>query len=175
MPGSLGWLWRLELQHPAIWQGEPLELTADVRTLLRRSAREVAIPAENVQQALRSLRTAKPLLRKIRKRIEDGAWRWMLAEHRARRLQDVGDLERARKLARIVRLQKVAKSGRVDPKLSERAISRMLDLREAGDLEGARQQMRDLLAVETVPMYRRAAEENLAGLDEPLPAPVQPT
>ena len=27
------------------------------------------------------------------------------------------------------------------------------------------------LAVEVVPRYRRAAEENLAGLDEPPPAP----
>ncbi|MFL5345201.1 MAG: DUF2379 family protein [Hyalangium sp.] len=36
----------------------------------------------------------------------------------------------------------------------------------AGDLDGARQQMRGLLAVEVVPMYRQAAEENLVGLDE---------
>ncbi|ADO68681.1 DUSAM domain-containing protein [Stigmatella aurantiaca] len=263
MGGKTDWAPIEALAQRVLEQGEPLELTADVRTLLRRSAREVAIPAQDVQQALRSLRTAKPLLRKIRKRIEDGSWRLMLAEHRARRLQDAGDLEGARRqiervltvevvpfyrqqaenvLARIARLQKVARSGRVDPKLSERsqlasllyrinqgkplkltkemrsflrlaaaeaaiseaeteealasptsaaalvrktlgrlrngskrlehAISRMLDLREVGDLEGARQQMRDLLAVETVPMYRRAAEENLAGLDGPLPAPV---
>jgi DUSAM domain-containing protein len=53
----------------------------------------------------------------------------------------------------------------------ERALSRMMELRDAGDLEGARQQIRDWLAVEVVPRFRRAAEENLAGLDEPPPAP----
>jgi DUSAM domain-containing protein len=53
----------------------------------------------------------------------------------------------------------------------ESALSRMMELRDAGDLEGARQQIRDWLAVEVVPRFRRAAEENLAGLDEPPPAP----
>lgn len=48
-----------------------------------------------------------------------------------------------------------------------RALFRMTSLRDAGDLEGARQQMRDVLAVEVVPQYRRMAEENLAGLDRP--------
>jgi DUSAM domain-containing protein len=51
------------------------------------------------------------------------------------------------------------------------AMYRMTELRDAGDLEGARQQIRDWLAVEVVPRFRRAAEENLAGLDEPPPAP----
>jgi DUSAM domain-containing protein len=51
------------------------------------------------------------------------------------------------------------------------AMSRMMELRDAGDLEGARQQIREWLAVEVVPRYRRAAEENLAALDEPPPAP----
>jgi DUSAM domain-containing protein len=51
------------------------------------------------------------------------------------------------------------------------ALYRMIRCQEAGDLEGARQQMRDLLAVEVVPVYRRAAEENLAGLEEPPTAP----
>jgi DUSAM domain-containing protein len=50
-----------------------------------------------------------------------------------------------------------------------RALFRMTSLRDAGDLEGARQQMRDLLAVEVVPRFRQAAEENLAGLDGPPP------
>ncbi|WP_224241207.1 DUSAM domain-containing protein [Hyalangium gracile] len=53
----------------------------------------------------------------------------------------------------------------------EHALSRMSELRDAGDLEGARQQIREWLAVEVVPRFRRAAEENLAGLDEPPPAP----
>ncbi|HYO74121.1 MAG TPA: DUSAM domain-containing protein [Archangium sp.] len=50
-----------------------------------------------------------------------------------------------------------------------RALFRMTRLRDAGDLEGARQQMRDLLAVEVVPRFRKAAEENLTGLDNPRP------
>jgi len=52
-----------------------------------------------------------------------------------------------------------------------RALYQMIRCQEAGDLDGARQQMRDVLAVEVVPLYRRAAEENLASLDEPTPAP----
>ncbi|MBN1207675.1 MAG: DUSAM domain-containing protein [Myxococcaceae bacterium] len=51
------------------------------------------------------------------------------------------------------------------------ATARMMDLRDAGDLEGARQQIRDWLAVEVVPRYRRAAEEQLAGLDGLPPTP----
>ncbi len=245
------------LAQRVLERGEPLELTDDVRALMRRSAREVAIPFEDVEKALRGLRTATALLRKINRRIEDGSWRLTAVKHRAHRMQDAGDLEGARELIRkvlaveavplyrkqaknvlasIARLQKVAQTGRVDPKLPDRpqlasllyrinqgrplkltqgmrsflrraaaeaaigeaeteealanpesagallrkimgrfrkgskrlehSISRMLDLRDAGDLEGARQQMRDLLAVEVVPMYRRAAEENLESLDE---------
>jgi DUSAM domain-containing protein len=50
-----------------------------------------------------------------------------------------------------------------------RALFRMTSLRDAGDLEGARQQMRDVLAVEIVPQYRRMAEEQLRSLDSPPP------
>jgi DUSAM domain-containing protein len=50
-----------------------------------------------------------------------------------------------------------------------RALFRMTSLRDSGDIEGARQQMRDVLAVEVVPQYRQMAEENLAGLDSPPP------
>ncbi|WNG61060.1 DUF2379 domain-containing protein [Archangium gephyra] len=45
------------------------------------------------------------------------------------------------------------------------SMYRMTRLRDEGDLEGARQQMRDVLAVEIVPQYRRMAEEQLKGLD----------
>lgn len=250
------------LVQQVLVKGGPLELTDDVRALLRRSAREVAIPIEDVKQALRSPRTATALLRKIRQRLNAGSRRFGSAQSRAYRLRDAGDLDGARKAMEAVievevvpfyrelaanmtsnlgRLQKVAKTGRVDPKLSghsqllvllhrldqgkplnltlgmrallrhaasevaisqaetnealanlksagallrkiverrqkganrlKRALVRMMILRDAGDLEGARQQLRDLLAVEVVPVYRRAAEENLAGLDEPPPAP----
>jgi DUSAM domain-containing protein len=50
-----------------------------------------------------------------------------------------------------------------------RSMYRMTSLRDAGDLESARQQMRDVLAVEIVPQYRRMAEEQLRGLDSPPP------
>jgi len=50
------------------------------------------------------------------------------------------------------------------------ALVRMMRLRDTGDLEGARQQMRDVLAVESVPKFRREAEELLASLDEPVKA-----
>jgi DUSAM domain-containing protein len=48
------------------------------------------------------------------------------------------------------------------------AMYRMTSLRDSGDVEGARQQMRDVLAVEIVPQYRQMAEEQLRGLDSPL-------
>ena len=44
------------------------------------------------------------------------------------------------------------------------ALFRMYELQEAGDLEGARQQMRAVLAVEVVPEYRELAEGELAKL-----------
>jgi len=262
MRGEVDWGPIRALAQRVLERGEPLELTDDVRALLRRSAREVAIPAQDAVNALRRPRTAMALLRKIRRRIRDGSWRLTVAGNRVARLEDVGDLDGAREqiekvlavevvplyrkraknvLASIARLQKVAKTGRVDPKLPtsaqlailvhrldqgkplklteqmrsflrsaaadvaiseaeteealarpesagallrkiigririgrrrlERALWRMMTLRDAGDLEGARQQMRDLLAVEVVPRFREAAEENLAGLDEPPPAP----
>jgi DUSAM domain-containing protein len=48
------------------------------------------------------------------------------------------------------------------------ALYRMMLCQEAGDLEGARQQLHEVLAVEVVPRYRQMAEENLTGLG---PAP----
>ncbi|RKG73580.1 DUSAM domain-containing protein [Corallococcus terminator] len=45
------------------------------------------------------------------------------------------------------------------------ALHRMYRLRDEGDLDGARQQMRDVLAVEVVPYYRELAEGQLADLD----------
>jgi DUSAM domain-containing protein len=45
-----------------------------------------------------------------------------------------------------------------------RALHRMYSLRDAHDLEGARQEMRDLLAVEVVPHYRNIAKGQLRKL-----------
>jgi DUSAM domain-containing protein len=44
------------------------------------------------------------------------------------------------------------------------ALLRMYRLRDRGDLEGARQQMRDVLAVEVVPSYREIAQGQLDDL-----------
>lgn len=44
------------------------------------------------------------------------------------------------------------------------ALHLMYRLRDRGDLEGARQQMRDVLAVEVVPFYREVAEGQLDDL-----------
>jgi DUSAM domain-containing protein len=45
------------------------------------------------------------------------------------------------------------------------ALSRMYRLRDKGDLDGARQQMRDVLTVEVVPLYREVAEGELKKLN----------
>ena len=46
------------------------------------------------------------------------------------------------------------------------ALVRMYALQDAGDLEGARQQMREVLAVEVVPFYREIAEGEIEKLDD---------
>jgi DUSAM domain-containing protein len=262
MTAELDWVPIRALGQRVIERGEPLELTEDVRALLRRSASEVAIPPEDAENALGSVPTATTLLGEITRRIREGSDRLSEAELRADDLQDAGDLDGAcrvmeevlavevvphyRRIATTLlrvatRLKSVAASGQADPKLSVRdqipvllhrvqqghplelnegmraflrrsaadvgmseaetelalaspesagallgqimeryrdasdrlksAMYRMTELRDAGDLEGARQQIRAWLAVEVVPRYRRAAEENLAGLDEPPPAP----
>lgn len=51
------------------------------------------------------------------------------------------------------------------------ALYQMMSKRDAGDLAGARKALEAVLAVEVVPRYRQMAEENLAGLAEPLPEP----
>jgi len=47
------------------------------------------------------------------------------------------------------------------------ALRRMYRLQERGDLDGARQQMRDVLLVEVVPLYREVAEDEIAKMDNP--------
>ncbi|QSQ21131.1 DUSAM domain-containing protein [Pyxidicoccus parkwayensis] len=104
----------------------PLELTADVRAILFRTAREVAISDADVAQALMSESGAKDLLRESIRRISDGS----------RRLT--------------------------------RALSRMYDHQRAGDYDSARQQMRDVLSTEVVPLYREIAQEQLDDMaDDP--------
>lgn len=261
MTAELDWEPLRALGKQVLERGEPLELTDEVRTLLQRSAEEVALAPEDAATALRSVPTATALLGEITRRIREGSDRFWKAEHRASRLLDAGDLDGVcrlmekvlavevvphyrriaeSQLRKATRLKSVAASGQADPKLSVRdqlpvllhrvqqghslelnegmraflrrsaadvglseaetepalatperagallgqilgrlrdasarlksAMYRMTELRDAGDLEGARQQLRDWLAVEVVPRFRRAAEENLAALDEPPPA-----
>jgi DUSAM domain-containing protein len=108
-----------------VQQGHALELTDDVRALLRRMAPTAAVSEAEAEEALKSPDGAEALMEMILSRLRDGQRRFL------------------------------------------RAMYRMTSLRDAGDLEGARQQMRDVLAVEIVPQYRRMAEEQLRGLDSP--------
>ncbi|MDC0714641.1 DUSAM domain-containing protein [Stigmatella sp. ncwal1] len=73
----------------------------------------------------------------------------------------LADVESATVLLRKVRARIHNGSNRIVD-----ALYRMSRLRKKGDIEGARQQMRDVLAVEDVPHYREIAEGQLAGLDE---------
>ncbi len=105
-----------------VQQGEALELTAEVRDLLRRTAPTVAISETEAEAALTSVERATALLHEMRRRITEGSNR-------------LGD-----------------------------ALHRMYRLRDKGDLEAARQQLRDVLAVEVVPHYREIAEGQLDDL-----------
>jgi DUSAM domain-containing protein len=120
---------QLAVLERRLQQGHPLELTDDLRALLRRTAPTAAFSEAETEEALKSTQGAKALMGGILSRFRDGKRRITLA------------------------------------------LYRMTSLRDAGDLEGARQQMRDVLAVEVVPQYRQMAEENLAGLDKPFPRP----
>jgi DUSAM domain-containing protein len=242
-------------------RGEPLELTADVRDLLVRSAPTVAISDAEAEAAIADVVSATALLREIRKRIRVGSDRLGDAQLAVYDLQDAGDFDGAREqmedvlavevvpsyrdqaensLKELTRVAAVAATGHVEAALddwvqlpillhrvqqgnalelndgmraflyriassvamseaeagealtspmragallgkimgqinqgSERlqgALVRMMRLRDAGNLAGARQQMRDVLEVEIIPRFRREAEELLAGLDEPLRA-----
>ena len=110
-----------------IQQGHSLELTDDLRALLRRTAPTVAISEAETEEALKSPEGAEALMGMILSRFRDSERRFL------------------------------------------RSMYRMTSLRDAGDLEGARQQMREVLAVEVMPQYREAAEAQLRGLDRPPP------
>jgi DUSAM domain-containing protein len=122
---ALNWNDVRQLAKRVIEDGEPFVLTDEVRATLRRTAGEVAINAEEAEQALHTVPGARALLVEIARRIRDGS-------HRL-----------------------------------SRALSQMYRLRDAGDLEGARQKMREVLAVEVVPHYRDIAEASLEALDDP--------
>ena len=261
MPVGNDWDRIDSLELYVLEQGAPLELTEDTCAHLRRCARDVGLSSEETEDALRGVSTALTLLQEICRRIRDGSHRLGDARRLSSRLRDAGDLEGARKplqdvlaveavsfyreqaeigLWTLARLQVVADSGRVNPKVNDRvqlpvlvqrvrrglpleltedlcafvrraaasaalgeaetqdaltsperaglllqkvltlrlegserikgALLRMMELKEEGDLEGARQVLLDVLAVEVIPTCRRMAQENLEHLDALLAA-----
>lgn len=121
-----------ELATRVLRDREPLKLTASVVAILRSAAQTVGISEAETNTALRSVRSARALLRKIREdRIRKGSNR-------------LGD-----------------------------ALHRMYKLRDAGDLEGAREQMSKVLAVEVVPFYRWIAQGQLEQLEDWKPRPAK--
>ncbi len=251
-----GWV----LCRDVLENGAPLELNDEMRTILSRTAQQVAISQQDAEDALRSHSTAMTLLREIHRRIGEGSNRLDEARDRVNELQQQGDFDGAQQVMRDVLavevvpfyreqaertlkksagLAEVRTSGRLNPDLPDRpqlaalsqhlqkghpleltndlrellrrtaptagaseteteealkspegaealmamilsrfreakrrflrAMFRMTSLRDSGDIEGARQQMRDVLAVEVVPRFRQAAEEQLKGLDSPPP------
>jgi DUSAM domain-containing protein len=120
---------QLELLARHLQKGRDLELTENLRALLRRIAPTAAFGEAEIEEALSSPEGTQALLERTAARFREGR-------------------------QRIIR-----------------ALFQMTRLRDQGNLEAARQQLRDVLAVEVVPDYRRMAEEHLAGLDAPPPSP----
>ena len=120
-PLDVDW-YQVRMLDNRIQQGQALELTDEVRDLLRRTARTVAISDAEAVAALSDVKSATTLLKSIRHRVDDGAHRIM------------------------------------------RALDTMYRLRKKGDIQGARQQMQDVLAVEVVPHFREIAEGQLADM-----------
>ena len=104
-------------------RGEALELTDDVRELLRRVAGDLAVSGTDARAALSAPATATALVRELNRRIRDGS----------RRLS--------------------------------RALVDANRRKEAGDVEGAREVLESVLAVEVVPLYREQVEIALAHLE----------
>jgi len=124
MSEKTDWNFLRDLAQRVLKDGEPLVLTKNVRALLRRTGEQVALDAEEVEQALSDVPRATRLLRKIARRISVG-------------------------------------TRRLTP-----ALLRMYRLIEKGDIEGARNQMEKVLAVEVVPLYRNIASGELEKLEE---------
>lgn len=258
MSEEINWDGIRALAHRVLERHDPLELSPDNRTLLLKSAREVAIREQEAQEALQDPATAMTLLRKIRQRIREGSRRLNEARDRLEELQARGDLNGAQQvmqdllavervplyrehaqlqLDELTGLGVVSETGRLHPNLPDRpqlavlaqriqrghpleltddlrallrrtaptaavdeaptedalktpqgaealigvilsrfkrgeqrflqSMYRMTRLRDSGDLDGARQQMHDVLAVEVVPLYRKMAEAQLKGLESP--------
>jgi DUSAM domain-containing protein len=124
MSEKTDWNFLRDLAQRVLNNDEQLELTENVRALLRRTGEQVALDSSEVEQALSDVPLAISLLREISRRIAEG-------------------------------------SHRLGP-----ALLRMYRLIEEGDIEGARKQMEEVLAVEVVPLYRNIASGELEKLEE---------
>ncbi|AEI67241.1 DUSAM domain-containing protein [Corallococcus macrosporus] len=124
MSEPLDWNPIRALARRVLREGQPLSLTDDVRELLLRSAREVAISDAEAARALASDADALQLLEEISNRISKGS----------RRLT--------------------------------RTISAVVRCRDAGDVDGARQLLHDVLTVEVVPLYQDILNTYLESLDD---------
>jgi DUSAM domain-containing protein len=118
-------LWQqIRILDDRVRQGAVLDLTDDVRDLLRLAVPSVGLSEAEARKALSNIESSTVLLHEVRRRITEGSHRLM------------------------------------------RALDQMYTLRDEGDLDGARQQMRDLLSVEVVPFYREIAEDEIEKLNE---------
>jgi DUSAM domain-containing protein len=100
MTEKLDWDPIRALARRVIREGAPLILTDDVRALLLRSAREVAISDDDTTRALASETEALELLREISRRIREGSNRLSDALHAMYRHQDAGNDHSARQSMR---------------------------------------------------------------------------
>jgi DUSAM domain-containing protein len=89
--GIMEWAKRLD-------QGAVLDLSPDVTGLIRRVARDMAIPEEEAQRALVTPAAATLLIREMSRRIREGSRRLMRAISEANRRKETGDIAGARKI-----------------------------------------------------------------------------
>ena len=82
--------------------------------------------------------------------------------------QDAEDALRSHSTAMTLLREIHRRIGEGSNRLDE-ARDRVNELQQQGDFDGAQQAMRDVLAVEVVPRFRQAAEQQLKGLHSPPP------
>ncbi|RKH55982.1 DUSAM domain-containing protein [Corallococcus llansteffanensis] len=98
MPDAQAWDAIRELNHKVSDLGQPFALTEDVRALLRDTAPDVAITAEEAAEALQSEASTAALLVEIARRIREGSHRLSRMLGELDRRQQTGDADGARQL-----------------------------------------------------------------------------
>ncbi len=79
-------------------QGEPLALTEETRSILRRTAPQVGIALGDAERALQSESSAAELLEEISRRISSGSRRLSRTLSEVERYRDLGNTDGARQL-----------------------------------------------------------------------------